>query len=69
MKVLINAQPVELSPGATVAGAVAHQQSAHGLTGPFAVAVNLQFVPRAQYDQTPLREGDRIEIIAPVTGG
>lgn len=69
MKVLINAQPVSLSAGATVADAVAHQQSTHGLNGPFAVAVNLQFVPRAQYAATALNDGDQIEIIAPVTGG
>jgi sulfur carrier protein len=39
------------------------------MTPPFASAVNLQFVPRTQYAQTPLRHDDRIDIIAPVTGG
>ena len=38
-------------------------------SGPFAAAVNLRFVPRTQYPQTALAEGDQIEIIAPVTGG
>ena len=36
---------------------------------PFAVAVNLNFVPKTQYEQFSLNENDRIEVIAPVTGG
>jgi sulfur carrier protein len=36
---------------------------------PFAVAVNLNFVPKTQYDQFVLNENDQIEVIAPVTGG
>ena len=36
---------------------------------PFAVAVNLTFVPKTQYEQFSLNENDRIEVIAPVTGG
>lgn len=69
MNILINAQAVELPPSATVADAVAHMVAHHALSGPFAVALNLQFVPRAQYAQTPLHEGDALEVIAPVTGG
>jgi sulfur carrier protein len=65
MNILINQQPWQLPEHATVADAVA----AHGASGPFAVAVNLCFVPRPQYASTPLREGDQIDIIAPVTGG
>ncbi len=69
MHVLINAQPHELAEGATVADAVARVRPDADISAPFAVAVNLQFVPRAQYAHTPLRDGDRIEIIAPVVGG
>ncbi|MDH5206063.1 MAG: sulfur carrier protein ThiS [Hylemonella sp.] len=36
---------------------------------PFAAAVNTKFVPKTQYDLQPLHEGDRVEIISPVTGG
>lgn len=36
---------------------------------PYAVAVNLNFVPKTQYDQFTLHENDQIEVIAPVTGG
>jgi sulfur carrier protein len=36
---------------------------------PFAVAVNLKFVPKSQYALHVLNENDQIEVIAPVTGG
>jgi sulfur carrier protein len=36
---------------------------------PYAVAVNLQFVPRTRYAEYILHENDQVEIIAPVTGG
>ncbi len=35
----------------------------------FAVAVNTTFVPIAQYDKTMIKEGDTIDILAPVQGG
>lgn len=34
-----------------------------------ATAVNGRFVPHAQRDETQLREGDRLEIVAPMQGG
>lgn len=36
---------------------------------PYAVAVNLQFVPKTQHAEHQLQEGDQVEVIAPVTGG
>ena len=65
MNVFINQMPHELAAGATLADAVARLQA----KPPFAAAVNLQFIPNTQYDQTPLQSDDRIDIIAPVTGG
>lgn len=65
MQVFINQTPYELPEGATLADAVA----ALTASGPFAAAVNLQFVPKTRYVQTLLADGDQIEIIAPVTGG
>jgi sulfur carrier protein len=35
----------------------------------FAVAVNTTFVPIAKYDETIIKEGDKIDILAPVQGG
>ncbi len=36
---------------------------------PYAVAVNLQFVPKTAHAELALNENDQIEVIAPVTGG
>ena len=65
IKVLINGTSAELPAPATLADAVAHL----GIQPPFAAAVNLQFVPNTCYGQTPLQEGDHIDLISPVTGG
>ncbi|MBJ7503650.1 MAG: sulfur carrier protein ThiS [Burkholderiales bacterium] len=36
---------------------------------PYAVAVNLQFIPKTQHSIHILEENDQVEVIAPVTGG
>ncbi len=35
----------------------------------FAVAINQEFLPRAQYETTHLNENDSIEIVLPMQGG
>lgn len=65
MNIIINKLPHDLPEGATLAQAIALLKP----TPPFAAAVNLQFVPKAHYEQTLLQSGDRVEIILPVTGG
>ena len=35
----------------------------------FACAVNNTFVPRPHWPQQPLQAGDRVDVIAPITGG
>jgi sulfur carrier protein len=65
MIVFINQIEYELAAGATLADAVTLLQA----KPPFAAAVNLQFVPNTQYAQHLLQSDDRIDIIAPVTGG
>ena len=65
MKVHINSQAHELPAGATLADAIAVLQP----TPPFAAAVNMNFVPNTRYGDTLLSDGDRIDVIAPVTGG
>jgi len=34
-----------------------------------ACAINTTFVPKSQYPATLLRDGDRIDVVAPVQGG
>ncbi|OYU00314.1 MAG: thiamine biosynthesis protein ThiS [Burkholderiales bacterium PBB1] len=65
MKIYMNNQAHELPAGATLADAIAVLQPA----APFAAAINMTFVPNTRYRDTPLSEGDRIDVIAPVTGG
>jgi sulfur carrier protein len=65
MNVFINHEPRELPEGVTLADALRVCDP----PAVFAAAVNLQFVPRSTYAQHVLAEGDRIEIIAPITGG
>lgn len=35
----------------------------------FAVAINQIFIPRTEYAQTHLQEGDSLEVVAPMQGG
>ncbi len=65
LRVWLNQQALELPASATLADALAAARP----TEPFAAALNLQFVPKNQYAQTALAQGDRIELISPVTGG
>lgn len=65
MNITINQHAVELPANATVADAVALWQA----KPPFAVAINTEFVPKSRYADHLLAEGDRMEVIAPVTGG
>ena len=66
MQVIVNDETRRVPAGATVADLV----TALGL-GPrrIAVEVNREIVPRAAYGETPLAEGDTIEIIHFVGGG
>ena len=65
MNITINQTPHTLATPATVAHAVAAVEA----RPPFAVAVNTTFVPKANYATHALQAGDRVEIIAPDTGG
>ena len=65
MKITLNQNATELPASATVADALAQMQA----KPPFAVAVNTVFVPKSQYASHVLSEGDKVEVISPVTGG
>ena len=65
MKITINQQATDLQANATVADALAQMQA----KPPFAVAVNTMFVPKSQYASHALNDGDKMEVISPVTGG
>ena len=65
MRVIVNQQEYDLPHQSVVSDALSIIQA----KPPYAVAVNLQFVPKSKHGQYPLKENDQVEIIAPVTGG
>jgi sulfur carrier protein len=65
MEIQINQKPLMLREGATVADALA----AFGARPPFAVALNGEFVARAQHSAHTLHPGDRLDVVHPVAGG
>jgi len=65
MRVIVNQLEYELPTQSVVTDALALINA----KPPYAVAVNLQFVPKNQHSQFSLNENDQIEVIAPVTGG
>ena len=65
MQVFVNQNPHDLPEGCSIEQAL----QTIGFQPPYAVALNLNFVPKNQYAATPLKPGDRIEVISPITGG
>lgn len=66
MKLWVNGEERSVGEVSDVAGLVA----ALGLDGrKVAVERNLEIVPRSTYAQTPIGEGDRIEIVHFIGGG
>ena len=39
------------------------------MTNAFACAINKAFVPRPQWSERELQNGDRIDVVTPITGG
>ncbi len=66
LQLTVNGEDRKVEPGTSVSALV----TVLGLDGrKIAVERNLAIVPRSQYEQTALADGDRIEIVAFVGGG
>ena len=65
MRVVINQTEYDLPSHSLVSDALALIDA----KPPYAVAVNLNFVPKTKHAEFVLNENDQIEVIAPVTGG
>lgn len=65
MRVIVNQAEYDLPCNSMIADALALVKA----KPPYAVAVNLRFVPKNQHADYVLQENDHIEVIAPVTGG
>jgi thiazole synthase len=68
MTVELNGDRIELPEGATVATAVERSGAAPEGRG-VAVAVDGDVVPRSQWEQTELAEGQSVEVLAAIQGG
>ena len=68
MIVHVNGEPVRVEDGATVSALL------DGLDVPaprrgIAVAVNAHVVPRTEWDEHPVPDGARVELVAAIQGG
>jgi sulfur carrier protein len=68
MKVMLNGERRELDDGATVREAVTATGAPSEGRG-VAVALDGEVVPRRRWDELPLREGQRVEVVRAVQGG
>jgi sulfur carrier protein len=65
MRILANQIPRELPSNSRITDLLTMIEA----KPPYAVAVNLQFVPKTRHAEYVLQDNDQVEIIAPVTGG
>ena len=68
MTIDLNGRPVELADNATIAdavGAAGVEPQARGV----AVAVDGEVVPRGEWQQVALRNGQSVEVVGAVQGG
>jgi thiazole synthase len=68
MNIELNGERVELADGATVVEAIEASGAAADRRG-VAVAVDGEVLPRSEWEETALSEGQRIEVLAALQGG
>jgi sulfur carrier protein len=68
MNVVLNGERREIEDGATVRAAVTATGAPSEGRG-VAVALDGEVVPRRSWDDVPLREGQRVEVVQAVQGG
>lgn len=68
MRIELNGESRELPQGATLEVAVRESGAGEGARG-VAVALDGEVVPRGEWERTPLREGQAVEVLAAIQGG
>ena len=63
MTIELNGQSIQVDPDATIATIV--EPDASGV----AVAIDGEVVPKSKWGQTPLSEGQRVEVVGAIQGG
>ena len=66
MIITLNGQPKETRDGTTVAEII---QRVPGDLSAAAVALNEEFLPKEQHEETVLKNGDVVEVVTPHPGG
>jgi len=66
IEISLNGKPERLSEGVTIAELV--RQKLPGVSR-VALELNLEIVPRSQFEQRQLKAGDRVEIVRAIGGG
>ena len=66
MRVMVNGEPMEVPEGVSVDGLLEHLKVKREYT---AVALNREIMPKTQYADTHLKDGDKVEIVRPMGGG
>ena len=64
MQVIINLKPFQTS-----AKSLQDLLAEISPKSPYGIAQNGTFIPKSAYSSTPVTDGDKIEVISPVTGG
>ncbi len=68
MRVRLNGREADLPAGATVTAALAALDLPADARG-VAVALDGEIVPRGRWDEQPLADGQRVEVVQAVQGG
>lgn len=68
MRVQLNGEPITLRPGINIEALLQQLQIDPQQVG-IAVAINRRVIPRAQWRETLLSEGDQIELVYARQGG
>ena len=66
MNISVNGKPYECEQKQQIAALLQRMGYGHGH---YAVALNGEYIPRTEYAVTDLREGDTVDIVAPIQGG
>ncbi|WP_017591121.1 sulfur carrier protein ThiS [Nocardiopsis potens] len=66
MDVIVNGERRTVAPGSTVGDVV---RSLTGARSGVAAAVNDEVVPKGGWDDTPVAENDRVDVLTAVQGG
>lgn len=70
MQLMLNDKAIEVENNLTISQLIEWLKANDKLEqANFAIAVNMEFVPRSIYGEAVLRENDRIEIVLPMQGG